>query len=149
MLLKLLFLFTAVPLIELYILLWITDKTQSVPFTFGLVLVTGIVGAGLARWQGVRSWRRIGQQLQQGQMPGDALLDSLCILIAGALLVTPGVLTDAVGFGLLIPPIRALIKRRITARLKANIVTPPGFQPTWDHDEIIESRLIDPSEEQQ
>lgn len=116
----LLLLFTLVPLTELALLIWIGQQT-SLLFTIGLVLVTGIAGAALARWQGWRAVARIQAELRQGHMPADALLDGLLILVAGLLLVTPGVLTDAVGFGLLVPPARSVLKRRVAAWLRRNV----------------------------
>jgi len=116
-LVKLLLLFTLLPIVELALLLYLADAT-SWQLALGIVLATGILGAMLARRQGWRTSQRIREQLARGQMPGDALLDALLILIAGALLVTPGVLTDAVGFLLLIPPCRRLIKRRLVARFQ-------------------------------
>ena len=77
MLFRLLILFTVVPLTELFILLWLADVTHSPLLVFGLVLLTGVVGAALARWQGVSAWRRLQADLAAGRMPKDALLDGL------------------------------------------------------------------------
>lgn len=117
-LLRLLILFTAVPLVELWLLLQI-GRLTNLWFTVGLVLATGLIGAALARRQGWRTWRLIQEQLAQGQVPAGALLDGLMILVAGALLITPGILTDLTGFALLVPRFRNLLKRSIAARLKA------------------------------
>src|SRR3972149_4678710 len=119
MLFYLFLLFTLVPLVELALLIWIGGQT-SIGFTIALVLTTGIVGAALARWQGWRTRARIQDELHAGRMPADALVDGLLILVAGLLLVTPGVLTDAVGFSLLIPPLRTLVKRSVSAWLRRN-----------------------------
>ena len=106
MLLRLIFLFTLVPLVELYLLFRIANWTTP-QFTITLVIATGILGAFLARKQGMQ-WREgMARQLQRGELPTDGLLDGLMIFIAGALLVTPGVLTDVVGFGLLVPKLRS------------------------------------------
>ncbi len=151
MLAKLLLLFTLVPLAELLLLLYIADKT-SFWFTVGLILVTGITGAALARWQGLRTIARIRDEFSQGRPPAGALVDGLLILIAGALLITPGLLTDVVGFSLLIPPIRTAIKRRVRKRLQASLhfPEPPGGDVGGDagdqgprRDEVIDSRMID------
>ena len=146
MLIKLLLLFTVVPLLELYILLKVADTT-SAGFTFALVLVTGLVGATLARWQGFSWRRRLQQDLTSGQLPADSLLDGLLIFIAGALLITPGILTDAAGFSLLIPPLRALAKRAIKRRFMRNFT--PGTGTARQHrgevprDVIIDSHIIE------
>jgi UPF0716 protein FxsA len=130
--LRLFLLLTLVPLVELAILFMIAQHTRW-EFTLGLVIVTALLGSWLARREGLRCWRQFHEQLAAGQLPADALLDGLMILIAGALLITPGVLTDLVGFGLLVPPIRRWIKRYVAKRIQARIVVRqmPG---TWDAD---------------
>lgn len=108
----LLLLFTVVPLVELAILIWIGNQT-SLLFTIALVLVTGLLGAALARWQGIFTALRIRLDLAQGKMPTDSVLDALIIVVAGALLITPGILTDLTGFALLIPPLRRFVRDRL------------------------------------
>ena len=124
MLARLLLLFTVVPLLELVLLLWIAEHTGW-KFTLGLVIFTGVLGAWLARQQGLRCWQRFQQQLAQGELPADSLLDGLMILIAGAVLVTPGVLTDLVGFALLIPPVRKLARQHLARRIRPHVVVGP------------------------
>jgi len=102
-------LFVLVPLIELALLIQVGEWIGLLP-TVLLVFVTGVAGAALARREGLRTVRRIQEQLGEGRMPGDALLDGAAILLGGAFLLTPGVLTDVVGLALLIPPTRALFK---------------------------------------
>ena len=150
-LLKLLLLFTLVPLAELYLLLQIAART-SLTFTFVLVLVTGIVGAMLARRQGL-GWR-LQAELQSGQVPTTLLLDGLMIFVAGALLITPGVLTDVVGFSFLVPPIRARLRERIKARLMRGFESgsfdrqaDADGQETLPQDVIIDSYVIEPDSE--
>lgn len=126
--LRLLLLFTTVPLVELALLLWIGARIGVGP-TIALILVTGVAGASLARLQGLATWRRFQAALAAGRLPGAELLEGLLILVAGALLLTPGVLTDAVGFLLLVPPARRWIVGRAEVRLRARVVTggrPPG-----------------------
>jgi UPF0716 protein FxsA len=148
MLLRLLVLFTVVPTIELVLLLVLADRT-SWQFTIGLILITGIIGAALARYEGLRCLQRIQDQLAGGRLPGDPLMDGLMILIAGALLVTPGVLTDVVGFSLLFPPFRSVVRRYAKKRFASNIQmhTPPGGWPPGNEppprDRIIDTKVID------
>ena len=152
--LRLLILFTVVPLLELWLLMLIGDII-GFGLTIALILVTGVVGASLARWQGVLCLQTVQRQVQAGQLPTDSLLDGLGILVAAALLVTPGVLTDIVGFGLLIPPVRRVVRRLIGARIRAKIRTfpspgagPPGSGPAErDRDHIIDVRIIDSHED--
>jgi UPF0716 protein FxsA len=149
MLFRLLVLFTVVPLVELALLLVLADRT-SWQFTLGLILLTGVVGAALARYQGLRCWQKIQQKLSAGELPSDPLVDGLMILVAGALLITPGVLTDLLGFALLLPVFRRVIKRWLKRRFLANIRLTsgmddwpfaPGSPPA--HDKIIDVRVID------
>lgn len=141
---RLVLLFTILPLVELGLLLWIADHTSWL-FTLGLVILTGVLGASLARHQGLQCWREFHRRVSQGELPTDPLLDGLMILVAAALLVTPGVITDCVGFSLLAPPIRRLIRGRLAHRLKAKIVvgpfSGPGGAGPQDDDVIdVESR---------
>ena len=140
MLVRLFLLFTLVPLGELALLFWIAQHTGWL-FTLGLVIVTGVVGASLARHEGLRCWLEVQRQLAEGKLPAEPLLDGLMILVAGALLITPGVLTDLVGFALLVPPIRRLVRRYLAARFQAQIVVHPmqGFaEPPAEDDDVID-----------
>jgi UPF0716 protein FxsA len=112
----LLLLFIAVPIVELMLLLRI-GRVIGAPATILLVIVTGIVGAALARREGVRTLRRIHEQVGRGQVPGDAMVEAVMILMAGMMLLTPGVMTDALGLALLVRPIR----RRIAASTLAHL----------------------------
>jgi UPF0716 protein FxsA len=116
MFLRLAVLFTAIPIVELYILIKIGQMIGALP-TIAIVLVTGIVGAGLARQQGARVWFEIEMQMQQGVFPADRLIDGLLLVVAGAVLITPGVLTDILGFAILIPLSRAPIREWVKSRL--------------------------------
>jgi UPF0716 protein FxsA len=109
---RLLLLFIIVPAVELLILIQMGLWIGTLP-TVGLIVVTGIIGAYLTRQQGLQILRRAQQEMQSGQMPGGALLEGAMILVAGAVLLTPGILTDVLGFLLLIPPSRQLIGRLI------------------------------------
>ena len=152
MLLYLFLLFTVLPIIELTILVQIGGATHWwVPVL--LVIFTGIVGAALARWQGIRAFQRLRDDAQARRMPADSLLDGFLVLLAGLFLIFPGVLTDFVGIALLIPPIRALVKRGVTAWMKRHIEVRVGgnaaafwtdadTKPRVASDEIIDARVI-------
>lgn len=113
-------LFIVLPLGELALLLRVGGLIGFWP-TLGLVLLTGLAGAGLARRQGFRVMAVLQAELAAGRMPGRALLDGACILVGGALLLVPGFLTDTVGFVLLLPPTRALLLRILRRRIEAGI----------------------------
>ena len=116
MLWKLFLAFTIIPVSEIYILIAIGGQIGILP-SIALVILTGIVGASLARSQGLKTLGRIRDSFQQGVVPGEELLNALLIAIAGIVLLTPGFLTDAAGLFLLIPATRTLcrewLKRRI------------------------------------
>ncbi|MCB9507138.1 MAG: FxsA family protein [Myxococcales bacterium] len=120
MLARLFLLFTVTTTVELAILVQLGRMMGFAP-TLGLVLVTGALGAALARREGLRTLGDIQRSLAAGELPTDGLLDGVCILLAGALLVTPGVLTDMTGFLLLIPASRGWLRRRIAAQLGQRI----------------------------
>ncbi len=115
----LLFLFIVIPLVELALLLSLSNYLGWWWQTLFIVVVTGMVGAALAKRQGWQTWMRLKQNLSSREMPTDALLDGMMILIAGAFLITPGILTDCTGFLLLFPPFRKLIKQPLVFWLKA------------------------------
>lgn len=122
---RLLLLFILLPMAELTVLVVVARHT-SLLFTIGLLLASGVTGAWLARSQGTRCLSRIREELSQGRMPADSMIDGLMILVAGVMLLTPGVLTDVLAFCLLIPPLRAIIKGVVVARFKHRIVV-SGF----------------------
>ena len=117
MFLKLLLLFTTIPLVEIWLLLEIS-KRLGVLDTIALVVITGFTGAWLARSQGLQIFRHIQSELQQGKMPSDSLIEGLLLLIAGIVLITPGLLTDCAGILLLIPPTRKLLLIYVKKRFR-------------------------------
>lgn len=135
MLLKLLALFTIVPLVELVLLVVMSFYLGSQWWlTIALVVATAVLGAVLSKLEGKRAWSKIKQDLREGKIPRDSILDGLAVLIAGAFLLTPGVLTDIAAMVLLIPPARKPLKAFARKRLKkmldsgqANIVTSGSF----------------------
>ncbi|WP_419162861.1 FxsA family protein [Candidatus Palauibacter sp.] len=120
MLLRLFLLFTIVPVVELALLIRLGGYLGLGP-TLLLVLGTGAAGAWLARREGLRSWMAVRDELQGGQLPGESLIHALLILVAGVVLITPGVLTDLAGILLLVPPVRRGLIARVRDRLSAQI----------------------------
>jgi UPF0716 protein FxsA len=119
---RLALLFILVPLIELALLVRLGQAVGFWP-TLGLVVVTGIAGAALARAEGLRALRRFQQELGAGRMPGGAIQDGLAILVGGAFLLTPGLLTDVAGFALVLPPSRRWIQGIVRRRLERRIAS--------------------------
>ena len=109
MFIKLLILFTLVPIIELYVLLE-AGRQIGVGATIGMIFLTGIAGAYLARSQGFNLINRIQTDLDQGRIPAEEMMDGAMILAGGLLLLTPGFCTDLFGFCLLTPATRHFFK---------------------------------------
>ena len=130
---RLLALFLITPVVELALLIQLGDVIGTLP-TIGIIVVTGLTGSLLAKREGLSAWRRFNDRLQQGELPGKELLDGLIILVAGALLITPGVLTDIAGFAGLIPLSRHYLRRYLNARIQRAVergsvrMTFGGFQ---------------------
>lgn len=116
MLLRLLLLFVTVPLVELYLLLRLADVTGPAA-TFLLVIITGIIGSWLAKREGVMAWQKFHAALAEGRVPSREIQDGLMIVFAAALLLTPGLLTDIVGFVMLVPVGRELIRKFIFSKM--------------------------------
>lgn len=120
MLFRLLLLFTIVPALEIWILIEVGGAIGGLT-TVAIILLTGFVGAWLARLQGLRIVWRIQSALGQGRMPGGELIDGGMLLVGAALLLTPGFLTDGVGFCLIFPPTRDVLKRMLRAWLERKV----------------------------
>lgn len=120
MFIKLLALFVLLPLVELAVLIQV-GRSIGLLWTLVIVMLTGVLGAALAKRQGLRAWLAIRSELQEGRVPGAALVDGLLILIGGIVLLTPGILTDLLGFSLLIPATRQALKRSLRRRFERAI----------------------------
>ena len=115
--LKLLFLFTVVPCVELYLLFEVADHFGGLE-TIYLVLLTGIVGASMAKREGLSVIQQIQEASVNGEPPADKLVEGLMVLVGGILLVTPGILTDAFGLSLIFPLSRRLLVGLVKRSLK-------------------------------
>jgi UPF0716 protein FxsA len=109
--------FTLGPLVELYLLLLVGQHVGLWP-TVGLVFFTGLLGAVLAKQEGLRVVRRWQESVAQGRMPEEGILGGALVLVGGVLLITPGVLTDLAGLLLLLPPTRRWVAARVRRALE-------------------------------
>lgn len=101
-------LFLAMPIVEMYLLIQVGGWIGALP-TIGLVALTAMVGMALLRQQGFATLLRGQQRMAEGQLPAQELMEGFALAVGGALLLTPGFVTDAVGFSLLLPPTRRLL----------------------------------------
>ena len=150
MLTYLILLFVTVPLAELALLIWVGGQV-GLAVTVTLVIVTGILGASLARWQGLATLARFQSRLGAGELPAEDLIDGILILVAGAVLLTPGLLTDCAGFLLLVPVVRRWIRGWLMGRFAARMVmvSPAGSQhhpgpagsPGLSRDDVVDAEF--------
>ncbi len=144
--------FVCLPLAELALLMAMAEQI-SWQATFALVIFTGVLGAALARWQGFKTLQKIQSEMAEKRMPKDSLMDAGMILVAGALLLTPGIMTDAFGFSLLFPPCRKFYRMMIGrwAKGRFNVQT-AGFGATHGGsprhgDQVIDSYVVEETTE--
>lgn len=114
-----LLLFVAVPLVELAILIKV-GEIIGILQTVLLVILTAVIGVTLLKRQGVAALAGARQSLEAGKFPVESVVDGACLLVAGAFLLTPGLLTDSVGFLLLIPPLRRAMAKWVFEKLVAS-----------------------------
>ncbi|MEM9034664.1 MAG: FxsA family protein [Actinomycetota bacterium] len=140
--------FLVMPILEIYVVTQVADGVGWLN-TIALVILVSLGGALLVRIQGITVLARIQRRLQSGEVPGRELVDGALILVAGALLLTPGFLTDGVGLFFLLPPTRAIARawltRRYAGRIQAGTVGQGGgfgtrFYGTWN---VVDTDLAD------
>jgi len=120
-LLLILLLLITVPIAELYLLLAVGGHIGALP-TIGLVILTAVLGAGLLRLQGLATLARAQAALDARRLPARELIEGLMLLVAGAFLLTPGFITDSIGFALLLPGLRRRVTGLVLRRLSLRII---------------------------
>ncbi len=123
----LLLLFLVVPLIELYLIVQVSSGFGLLP-TIAMLILVSVVGAWLVRREGTSVIKRVQDQLGRGKMPTNELIDGAMIVGGGALMLTPGFLTDIFGVSLLLPPVRAILRPFVAKAVKSRVqvVSPFG-----------------------
>jgi UPF0716 protein FxsA len=109
-------LFLVVPIVELAIIIQVGSAIGTLN-TMALLLLMSVAGGWLMKREGLSIYRRVQAQIRSGQVPGTALVDGFLVLLGGALMLTPGFLTDIVGLSFLLPPVRAVVRRVAAGRL--------------------------------
>ncbi len=120
MLLRLALLFVLTPLVELAILVYLGTIIGAL-YTILIVVATGILGAFMARNQGLATLSRIRGSIERGIIPSNEIFDGALILAGGLLLLTPGIITDMIGFAVLVPQTRRIIGRRLRSLIRRRI----------------------------
>lgn len=122
----LILIFILIPAIEIGIFIW-TGSMIGAWSVVGLIILTGIIGAALVKKEGMETWRRAQLAMYNREIPREEIIDGICIILGGILLLTPGFVSDLFGFLLVIPwtrtPFKKLIHFLILKRIaKGNIV---------------------------
>ena len=137
--------FALVALAEMATFFWVESRI-GLGWALGLAFATAIIGSVLVRRAGLAVIGRIQQRFRDGQLPGRELSHGAAILVAGAFLISPGFITDTLGFLLLVPQVREMIHRIVSRRLSARVTTiSSSFQSPRDpiYGEVID---VDPED---
>jgi UPF0716 protein FxsA len=138
--------FIVVPLVELAIIIQV-GQAIGLLWTIALLVVDSVVGAWLVRREGTRAWSRFRAALDRGRVPTDEVLEGALVLFGGALMLTPGFASDALGLLLMIPPARrviaAMLKRRLGARFSVSTMSVGGSAPRRTGGDVVDVEVID------
>ncbi|MCL5057548.1 MAG: FxsA family protein [Actinobacteria bacterium] len=118
--LRLLGLFILIPVIEILILVKIGSRVGFWP-AIALIVIPGVLGAAMAHSQGLSAVSEIKSDLSAGRLPGNRIIDGILILMGGLLLITPGIITDILGFSVLVPGVRKYYRRVLTRGILARL----------------------------
>lgn len=124
-----LILFVIIPLAEVYAFINVGEEI-GVFKTLLLCVITAVIGGALVKFQGLQTIFKARQSFMGGKMPVAELFDGLCLVIAGALLLTPGFVTDIIGFSLLVPPFRQILRQLLTRYGKFKLHIPQNINPS-------------------
>lgn len=128
-------LFLVVPIVEIYLLIQV-GQVIGAGWTIFLVVLTAVVGVALLRVQGLSTLHRAQQKMRHNELPAREILEGMGLLVAGALLLTPGFFTDFIGFLLLLPPTRLLLVNAIVSRIVVSTSVRADPQRPRDSDVI-------------
>ncbi len=135
--------FILIPLSELFVFMSVSEHI-GLGTALLMALLTAILGGMIVKYQGLHTMMSAQASLQKGSMPSKELFDGLCIVAAGATLITPGFITDAIGFSLLIPPVRDFLRTKLSKNAR---FTMSGFSAEHSefHDAHKHHRPSDPN----
>jgi UPF0716 protein FxsA len=142
-------LFLIIPIVEIYVLIQVGDVIGALP-TVLLVVATAVLGGFLLRLQGFQTLQRAQQSLASGQIPATEMLEGVCLVIAGAMLLTPGFVTDTLGFLLLIPNIRRLVikhmaknSRILYTQNRSGAFSQQRYRSDYRDGDVIDGEVVD------
>ncbi len=132
-------LFIVVPALEIYLIIQVGQAFGALT-TLGIIIATGVIGASLAKRQGLSAVQRMQQAMAEGQQIGSSMAEAALVLVAGVLMLTPGFITDITGILLLLPPVRAVVARGLVKWAASRVQTVVFVDPRDvvgqdDHDE--------------
>jgi UPF0716 protein FxsA len=135
MILPLVLLFIAVPIVEIYVIIQVGQAIGAL-WTIALLVADSILGSMLMRAQGRAAWRRFNAAIAESRVPAREVLDGVLVVFGGALLLTPGFVTDIFGLIFLLPPTRAIVRRLLVRRFggRIRVSAPPGAGSGFDVD---------------
>lgn len=145
--------FIVVPLVELAIIIQVGELIGTASTILALLAVS-VAGAWLVRREGTRAWSRFRTALGSGRVPADEVVEGALVLFGGALLLTPGFATDAVGLSLMVPPVRSFVASTLRRRLGSRFVvgtvggvgagrrSPPTRGPAARRDEVVDVEVV-------
>ena len=123
----LLLIFIVIPMVELALIIKVGAWLGAF-WTICIIILTAVIGVRLLKLQGINTLMKAGQRMQSGQLPAVELAEGFLLALAGALLLTPGFVTDGIGFSLLIPLVRQRLVHRVLAFIKPRMMAKTGFQ---------------------
>ncbi|HEX2086271.1 MAG TPA: FxsA family protein [Solirubrobacteraceae bacterium] len=136
-------LFITVPILELFVIIQIGREIGAWS-TIAILIADSVLGSLLMRSQGRAAWRRFNEALSAGRPPAREVLDGVLIIFGGALLLTPGFVTDVVGLTFLLPPTRAVLRRMLVRRLAGRMIVAAGPPRGRHYDVEGQATEIDP-----
>src|SRR3954463_5179696 len=142
MVVLLVLLFIVVPIVEIYVIIQVGQAIGAL-WTIALLVADSILGSMLMRAQGRAAWRRFNEAIAAGRVPAREVVDGVLVIFGGALLLTPGFVTDVFGLTFLLPPTRALIRRLLVRRVTLRMVSSVTMPRRTRRDEDIEGTAVD------
>lgn len=140
-------LFIIVPIIELAIIIQV-GQVVGVGWTLVALIAMSLIGAALVKSEGLRAWRRVREALAEARMPAEEVVDGALVLLGGALMLTPGFLTDGLGLLLVVPTTRGMLNRTIRGRVRSTFglstrrTRGPGRSASAPDDAVVDVDVV-------